>query len=289
MHSASRCDTRLRLLCSSLRRILWFSMCMFPVSVKAAGVVQPAAGEEVSEGPGSRHLTGPASHRAHCDQRYPVVSGVGRLCYPVETWEMAQVQIRPPGYFRPLSIRQLSFCTAAYFNSWAAPAHTAASVKGRAFKTLKRKGFCCIKLLCLIQRHKGQTKWKHVSAKVVFLSEQQKWFMCHSWGGEMNLCAFLVTFTLTPIDPIDKLFKISFTRRCFSGTGWNMVLCCDMTHQTSTYIFFLVISDSVTIYMCAQLIRWLLQANKHEPMSLNHCVSADVSSHPACSHPSGGG
>lgn len=48
-------------------------VCVCFLRVKAAAVIQPAAREEVSEGPGSRHLTGPASHRAHRDQRYFVL------------------------------------------------------------------------------------------------------------------------------------------------------------------------------------------------------------------------
>lgn len=38
--------------------------------LKAAGVVQLAPWEEISEGSGPRHLSGPASHCAHCYQRY---------------------------------------------------------------------------------------------------------------------------------------------------------------------------------------------------------------------------
>lgn len=40
-----------------------------PLCLKAAGVVQLVAREEIPEGPGSRHLTGPAPHSAHCHQR----------------------------------------------------------------------------------------------------------------------------------------------------------------------------------------------------------------------------
>lgn len=49
---------------------LLISKMMCWLCLQEAGVVQPAPWEEVFEGPGSGHLTGPASHCAHCHQRY---------------------------------------------------------------------------------------------------------------------------------------------------------------------------------------------------------------------------
>lgn len=56
---------------------VWLCLCW--LRLQAAAVVQPAAWEEVPEGPGSGHLTGPASHRAHCDQRYFIHSTLSDL------------------------------------------------------------------------------------------------------------------------------------------------------------------------------------------------------------------
>lgn len=78
--------------------------------LKAAGVVQPAPWEEVSESPGACHFTGPASHCAQCDQRY-IVQQLFFL-YMYSTWCTCgyQFMLKCPSLLRkPLYTLSLSF------------------------------------------------------------------------------------------------------------------------------------------------------------------------------------
>lgn len=86
--------------------LVQFHVWVCSLYVKAAAVIQPAPWEEVSEGPGSGHLTGPTSHCAHCHQRYfpavMLVSFQHTVCYRSRRRGHMKLKARVPNRVRYL-------------------------------------------------------------------------------------------------------------------------------------------------------------------------------------------